>query len=222
MHRRKILVIAPDEVEGETLPKVSLEIAAIERFHDAKVLRGTVRDQDIAEAVANDNFEIIWYPGHSTHEGILLSDGVLPIAGLVQYVRADETALCVLNSCDSEEIGIAIASQSGADVICTVDDVDNKDAIRLGQLLAGELAYCETYREAYEMIATPGGKYRYYDSGGIYRSYRRDHDDEMLRLYYRLEAEVRVLRWLNVGLTGVVLFEAYLMWLLYAAQRGGQ
>lgn len=214
MHRRKILVIAPEGV-GEILPKISLEIAAISRYHDTVVLRGVVRDQDIVQAISDNDFEIFWHLGHSTADGIMLSDGKLPISAMVQYVRADEIALCVLNGCDSEEIGIAVSSSSGADVICTIGPIDNRDAIRLGQLLAGELAYCETYREAYALIATDGSNYRYYDSGGIYRSYRREHDDEMLRLVYRLEADVRVLRWLNVGLTFVVLFEAYLMWRLY-------
>lgn len=216
MHSRKILVIAPDL---ESLPKTAVEIAAITRYHpESTVLRGTVRDEDIARAISEESFELMWFISHGSSDGILISDEVwLPTAALVQYVRADGIGLCILNTCSSEEIAREITASAGADVICTIGEVDNSDAARLGQLLAGELAYCETYREAYELVAPPGGSYRYYDSGGIYRSYRRDHDDEMLRLYYRLEAEVRVLRWLNVGLTFVVLFEAYLMWLLYAA-----
>lgn len=217
MKRRKILVIAP-ESDKIDLPKATIEIASIVRFHDATVLRGTVRDQDIAQAIVDDEFEVMWFITHGAVEGVLLSDGMLSSAALMQYVRADETRLCVLNTCASEEMAMQVAAGSGADVICTIGDVDNRDALRLGQLLAGELAYCESYRDAYDVVATPGSNYRYYDAGGVYRSFRREHDDELLRLYYRLEADVRVLRWLNLALVAVVLLEAYLLWQLYAGR----
>lgn len=204
MNRRKILVVAPEQAEN-ILPKTGLEIAAIERHHDAVVLRGVVRDSDIAQAVVDEDFEIIWFVSHGTESGVLLSDGMLGIDAVTQYVRADETALCVLNTCNSEDMAIAIASGSGADVICTIGDVDNRDAIRLGQLLAGELAYCETYREAYELVASDGGAYRYYEGHGTYRSYRRGEDEDLRRMVYEMRADVKLLKFAGTMIAIIVL-----------------
>ena len=215
MHRRRILVIAPN-TDGVDLPKMTIEIGAIQRYHDATVLRGNVRDQDIAAAVVENEFEVIWFITHGNSDGVLLTDGILSTAALIQYVSADDTRLCVLNTCDSEEVAIQLASQSGADVICSIGQVDNKDALRLGQLLAGELAFCETYREAYELIASPDSNYRYYESRGMYRSFRSDHDDELLRLVYRLESDVRLLRWSSFVLLAIVVAQGFFVWQLWA------
>lgn len=214
MHSRKILVIAPDL---ESLPKTAVEIAAITRYHpESTVLRGTVRDEDIARAISEESFELMWFISHGSSDGILISDEVwLPTAALVQYVRADGIGLCILNTCSSEEIAREITASAGADVICTIGEVDNSDAARLGQLLAGELAYCETYREAYELVAPPGGSYRYYESGVIYRSYHSRDDDELIKMIYRLESDMRVMRWQNTALMIALILEAILMWRLY-------
>ena len=211
MNRRKILVIAPEHNESQ-LPKIGLEIAAIERHHDATVLRGVVRDSDIAQAIVSGDFEIMWFVAHGTESGIELNDGLLSTDAVVQYVRADETRLCVLNTCNSEDMAIAIASQSGADVICTIGDIDNRDAIRLGELLAGELAYCETYREAYELVASDGGRYRYYEGHGTYRSYRRGEDVDLLRMMYEMRADIKLLKFTNfVTATGLVAVFLYML-----------
>lgn len=215
MHRRRILVIAPD-TDGVDLPKMTIEIGAIQRYHEATVLRGKVRDQDIAAAVVENEFEILWFITHGNSEGVLLSDGILSTTALIQYVSADDTRLCVLNTCSSEEVAIQLASQSGADVICTIDKVENKDALRLGQLLAGELAFCATYREAYELIASPDSNYRYFESRGMYRCFRSEQDDELLRLVYRLESDVRLLRWSSFVLLAIVVTEGFFVWQLWA------
>lgn len=214
MYRRRILVIAPD-TDTDDLPKKAIEISSLQRYHEATVLRGTVRDQDIAATIVENDFEIIWFIAHGSHEGVLLSDGVLSPEALVQYVRANDTRLCVLNTCASEEIAMQIATQSGADVICTIGQVDNKDALRLGQLLAGELAYCETYREAYELIASPDSNYRYYEARGIYRNYRSEKEEELLRMVYRMESDIRLLRWSNWVLLLVVVVENFFIWQLW-------
>lgn len=197
MRRQTALVIAP-ELPDHPLPRANVEIAAISKWMDATVLKKTVRSVDIAEAVSENRFDIIWFLGHGNAEGIELSDGLLDVTGLVQFVRKSESSLCVLNTCASENVAIDVSAQSGADVICTITEVDNKDAIRLGHLLAGEIATTSSYQEAFDIIATPGSDYRYYEAGKVARSYRREADDELLRLVYKLEAEVTGLRYLNM------------------------
>lgn len=204
MHRRRILVIAPD-TDGVDLPKMTIEIGAIQRYHEATVLRGTVRDQDIAAVVVENEFEVLWFITHGSSAGVLLSDGMLSTTALIQYVRADDTRLCVLNTCDSEEVAIQLASQSGADVICSIGKVENKDALRLGQLLAGELAFCTTYREAFELIATADGNYRYYEGHGTYRSYRRGEDEDLRRMVYEMRADVKLLKFAGTMIAIIVL-----------------
>lgn len=198
MAQKTVLVIAPENPE-HPLPRVNVEIAAISRWMDATVLRGIVRSIDIAEAVAGNRFDIVWYLGHGNAGGIELSDGLLDVAGLVQFVRIGESSLCVLNTCESEDVAIDVSAQSGADVICTITEVDNKDAIRLGHLLAGEIATTDSYRDAFDIVATPGSNYRYYDAGRVDRAiHRGEADEELLRLVYKLEAEVTGLRYLNI------------------------
>ena len=219
MNSRKILIIAPD-LAANNLPKTNVELAAIKRFHpESKTLSGTVRDQDIAREIVDDDYEIIWFISHGNADGIMLSDGyLLPTAAVVQYVRADSTALCVLNTCDSEDIAFAITSGAGADVICTISAIDNGDAVRLGELLAAELAYTETYREAYELVSPEGSKYRYYQAG-MDRSHFRD-GDEMLKAIYSLQSDVRLLRWQAWVTVAIVVIESLalaVMWLSNAA-----
>lgn len=198
MRRQTALVIAP-ELPDHPLPRANVEIAAISKWMDATVLKKTVRSVDIAEAVSENRFDIIWFLGHGNAEGIELSDGLLDVTGLVQFVRKSDSSLCVLNTCESEAMAIDTCSQSGADVICTIAEVDNKDAIRLGHLLAGEIATTDSYKEAFDIIATPGSNYRYYEAGRVDRAIRRgEADEELLRLVYKLEAEVTGLRYLNI------------------------
>lgn len=213
MAQKTVLVIAPENPE-HPLPRANVEIAAISRWMNATVLSGTVRSIDIAEAVAGNRFDIVWYLGHGNAGGIELSDGLLDVAGLVQFVRIGESGLCVLNTCESEDVAINVSAQSGADVICTITRVDNKDAIRLGHLLASEIATTNSYREAFDIIATPGSNYRYYEAGRVDRAIRRgEADEELLRLVYRLEAEVKFLRWLNVSTLIMIAAKILFDWL---------
>jgi hypothetical protein len=161
-----VLVIAPDHAD---LPNAAAEIAAISRHHNAVVLSGVVRDGDIALAVQEGPYAYVWWITHGSSEGVLLSDGLLSIAGVGQYVRTSAAELCVLNTCDSENVALAITTYSNADIICTVGPVDNRDAIRLGSLLAAELAQSNDAYTAYQAVAPPGGPYRYLRAGPHYR-----------------------------------------------------
>lgn len=171
--RKKILVISPDHHD---LPRTNIEISAIQRHHDAKVLRGVVRDEDIAEAITQDEYEILWFVSHGTIDGVILSDNeLLATSALIQYAKRETIDLVVFNTCDSEETAIQVAGESQVDVICTivsVDKIHNRDAIRLGQLLAAELASTITYREAYELVSSDSSNYRYYSAGGTRSGYR--------------------------------------------------
>ena len=166
MFRRKFLVVAPDNID---LPKTDIEIRQLRRYHDAKVLSGTVREQDIIEALESDDFNGIWFITHSSSEGILLSDGMLSPDAPAQYAKSYPLELIVFNTCESEEIALRVNEQAQIDVVCTISEINNVDAIRFGQLLAKEISYYEDVGEAFSEVATDGGDYRFYSAQSTVR-----------------------------------------------------
>lgn len=155
----RVLLIAPTHTD---LPAADHEIAAIQQFHDTVLLSGLVRDADIARAVTDgQGFDALWFITHGDRNGILLSDRALGTSGVGQYLKSSAAKLCVLNTCESEEIALRIANND-VDVICTLTKIDDEDAMRTGVLLASELSRTDDFRKAYEMIAPQGGMYRHY------------------------------------------------------------
>lgn len=181
----KILVVAPDH---QDLPNAALEIAAIHRYHDVTLRSGLVRDSDIARAIEDGPYDILWFITHGTKDGVLLSDGMLSIEGVGQYLRASAASLCVLNTCDSENVALEIIAGGQADIICTLGAVDNRDAIRLGSLLADKLANTDSYYDAYAIVAPPGGLYRYLRAGRQYRRHEKTSDQATIADLYRVLA----------------------------------
>lgn len=190
----KVLVVAPTS----DLPDVAAEIAAIHRCHETKILAGDVRDVDIAQAIAEDSYDVFWLIGHGDEQGVACADQWLSISALVQYIRAGEMALCVLNTCSSENVARNIAMGSDADVICTISDVPNTDAIRLGILLAEEMAADQSFYDAFEIVAPPGGHYRYYQAknSDIIPTRRNGHLSEEI---FALQGDIRVMRTWLIG-----------------------
>ena len=177
-----VLIIAPTHTD---LPNATAEVAAIERWHDVRLVSGTVRDSDIADAVEDGPYDVIWWVTHGSDQGVLLSDGWLSIDGVGQYLRTSGAKLCILNTCESEQIALRVVSGSESDIVCTIAPVDNRDAIRLGSLLAGELAHTDDFYEAYKIVAPAGGLYRYMRAKGQYRR-RNNNDDVTLQDIYRV------------------------------------
>lgn len=168
----RILVIAPDHAD---LPNVAAEIAAISRHHDATILSGMVRDSDIALAVEENDYDVLWWLTHGDKDGVVLSDGHLSAAGVGQYVRSSNARLNILNTCDSEQVALRIVAAGQADMVCTIGAVDNQDAIRIGMLLAPALSELSDTYAAYKAVAPTGGQYRYLKAGTQYRRRPDDH-----------------------------------------------
>ncbi len=191
----RVLVVAPTS----DLPDTAAEIAAIHRCHETKILPGNVRDVDIAQAVAKNSYDVLWLIGHGDEEGVECAGERLSIAAMVQYIRTGEISLCVLNTCSSENIARQIAIGSDADVICTISDVENPDAIRLGILLAEELAAEQSYYDAYEIVAPPGGPYRYYQAKDSDIIPTRRNGSQLSEEIFSIKADIRVMRTWMVG-----------------------
>lgn len=183
-----VLMVAPEHPD---LPNVASEVAAVSNQHNVVRLVGTVRDGDVARAIQEGPYDVLWFATHGGPEGILLSDGPLSVAGVGQYVRTSGAALCVLNTCDSEEAALSIIAGAPADMICTIAAVDDQDAARLGILFAGELARSSDFYEAYLRVRPEGGKYRYYRAGPMAPMLRRyPGDADVLRQIYERLARI--------------------------------
>jgi len=195
----RIFLIAPD---NPSLPNVGAEVAAIASQHECIKLVGEVRDTDIATAIAklrDDGFEpdITWFVSHGNKDGILLSDGMISISGIVQYVSAAAPRLCVLNTCASEDIATAIASDTHVDIICTIAEINDVDAMRTGRLLATELVTNDNFEDAYNRVRPISGRYRYVRAGrmtitrsAVTDAAMRREMQELTRAMYELRATI--------------------------------
>ena len=62
----RVLVVAPTS----DLPDTAAEIAAIHRCHETTILAGSVRDVDIAQAVIEQSYDVLWLIGHGDEQGV--------------------------------------------------------------------------------------------------------------------------------------------------------
>lgn len=153
-----ILLIAP--VHGD-LPDVAVEVGTIASQHTTEVLQGEeARDAVINRVLRGRLFDVIWFATHGSEEGLLMSDGWLPMDGVAQYVRGSGAALCVINTCESAEIAEMAVDESSADAVYTRSKVPDRAAMRTGLRLSDALLHAGSFHAAY-MHAKPGGG-RYY------------------------------------------------------------
>jgi hypothetical protein len=201
-------MVAPDHAD---LPNVAAELAAVSSQHDTVRLVGMVRDADMASVVQEGPFDVLWFASHGSKHGVLLSDGPLDIQGVGQYVRAAGAKLCVLNTCDSENVALSIISGGTADMICTIGPVGDQNAARLAILLAGELTRTRDSYEAYLQVRPEGGSYRYYKAGAaapVHRNRWTDRSDEvsaMMEMIYETRLNINILKtWLIVMAIAII------------------
>lgn len=154
----RVLLVAPHE---PGLPGTREEIQdIINSGLDIRLLSGTVSAEELVRECTADQFDVLWFIGHSSADGLQLSSGVLPRSQLVSMVRGCGAGLVVLNSCESVAVAQQIAEQTGADVVSTITDVPDSAAYTTGALFAQWLANTEDPVQAYQM-ARPGNNSTY-------------------------------------------------------------
>ncbi len=132
----RILLIAP----RTDLYFADAEVQAILRSGLAVTPRlGEVRHADVLADIDTDEYDVFWFCGHATSEGLLLSDGPLSIEELTPMIR-ERFSLVVLNSCDSRDTALMLQNETEATVIATVLDAPDRLAFSTGALFARELA----------------------------------------------------------------------------------
>jgi len=200
MMQRKILLIAPDM---PSLPKLrtEAEVSMIQRYHDTRLLSGTVRSEDVTTAITEDDYQVIWFVSHGTAEGVHLTNETLGVDALIQYAKSDATEMVVFNTCESESLALRVSGEAAVNVICTISAVDNTDAVRLGSLLAVKLTEDIDYREAYDAVSSGSSLYRFYGIHSTRSAYRNTASS--IGVSISLEDDVKELKAAVFGHYGV-------------------
>jgi hypothetical protein len=204
MARLDILLIAP-----ESDLNLSEEIAAICTNHNCEKILSVVREVDIHTALRRFGyFDVVWFACHGGEDGVQLSaTETLGYDAVVQIVNVARAQLLVINSCSSEKLALQVVGNGRTDVIYAMAPVANGLAVSLATLLASELAACQTFYQAFEIVAPEHGPYRYLaaDEASLLmtRSYRRD-DGELHDLSTRF-ADFREKSTLRSGINLVLI-----------------
>lgn len=155
----KTLLIAP---RHESLPTAMIDSEINEILTSGlsvSPVMGTVDSERFLRSITANGHRILFLLTHGKEEGIMLSDGILPVSLFVQAVR-DRFDLVFLNTCDSLSVAQMIQNECATGVICTIDDVNEKVAYYTGSQLAKELSRGLNFYDAYKR-ARPGGNQTY-------------------------------------------------------------
>lgn len=148
----KALLIAPQVPD---LLYLSAEIQAVwQSGLDIEPLIGEVRHADLLRAVTSGEYDVFWFSGHTTKDGLLLTDGALSAEELTPLIRG-RFDLVLLNSCDSQQTAQLLQNETEAAVVATVVEVPDWLAFQTGALFARELAKTGDIPTAYN-AAKPG------------------------------------------------------------------
>lgn len=152
----RILLLAP----RTTLFYADAEVQAVLRSGlDVTPRIGDVRHVDVLTDVTAGEYDAFWFAGHSTKDGLMLSDGVLSAEELTPLIRG-RFELVVLNSCDSQATAQMLQNETEAALIATVVEVPDGLAFQTGALFARELAKTGDIPTAYH-AAKPGNNRTY-------------------------------------------------------------
>ena len=179
-----VLLVAPDS----DLPKATDEAQRIINLLHPQVVIGDVTVSDVLEAVQGGAFDVVWFLGHSSADGLQLSDGVLSAPHFTQILRQSPPALVVLNSCSSLHIALQVHDDLQAAVIATVLDVPDMDAYLTGAALAGALSQGLNIADAYQR-SRPHANRQYVLLNGNLRLNGETELEDLKRLVARMSTD---------------------------------
>ena len=179
-----ILIIAP--TSNLTYQNDELS-AALRSDYRITPLVGTVTIQSLLAALER-HYDIIWYIGHSSDDGIQLSDGKLSVSDFAPLAR--NSRLLLLNSCTSVGIAGQIRDATSVDVIAYLGEVEDKSAYRFGATFIQNLQkYGENFKRAYDASIVAG------DSSYVFLRAGRWSNmvDDLTRVMFELKTEIALL-----------------------------
>jgi hypothetical protein len=152
----KVLLVAP----RNDLPYAQAEIQNVIRSGlTVTPLLGHVTSSQLLGEIQAASYDILWFLGHGSTEGVMLSDGILSASELVPQVR-ERFRLVVINTCESLQMAQMLQEEANVDVICTIMEAPDRQAYQTGSLLATGLAKSKNIVAAY-MRSKPGGNRLY-------------------------------------------------------------
>lgn len=185
-----VLLVAPDS----GMAGVVAEVRAVSIALHPVVLSGNVTRKDVLDSLAGHVWDIIWFATHGTPDGIMLTDGPVPIADLTAIARNSGARLIVLNSCSSRYIGLELHYELGIDVVTTEAPANDLTAYQTGTFMARNLAAGMSIDDAFKQ-SRPGQNALYY----LFTSHQDSEDIEARTIkllndgFNRLERMIRAL-----------------------------
>lgn len=152
----RTLLIAPKS----DLEYVDNEVQRVANALHPRLLFGQVTIENVLDALSSGTYDVIWFACHGAADGVILSDGVLDAATLIQLLRPAPPRVVVLNSCSSVQAATQIHDELGTAVIGTVVAVPDRDAYVTGAQLAHALSQGMEVGEAYQ-ASRPGRNRQY-------------------------------------------------------------
>jgi hypothetical protein len=177
-NRHRTLLIAPHD---STLPDVDREVQRVMNALSPRLLFAEVTTTALVDELQRSKYDIIWFAGHSSADGLALTDGVLEAERLVQLLRQQSPRLVFLNSCASLPVAMEIHQEVGSAVIATIADVADPLAFTTGAQLAAALAAGMPISEAY-LVSRPGANRQYVLLGGQAERGATDIEADEIRL----------------------------------------
>jgi hypothetical protein len=133
----KILLVAPRHPDLSQIDNEVQDI--INSGNQVTPLLGEVTHAILLRATYEGDFDVLWLCTHGGEDGVLLSDGPLNVRLLSGIVR-ESFQLVVINSCTSIQLANNIHQNTGCRVVCTITDVEDKEAYQVGAIFANLLA----------------------------------------------------------------------------------
>jgi hypothetical protein len=149
-----VLLVAPD---------TNLRYARSERddwdaaIHmDVRQVPAPVTIVSVTRALHEADYDLVVILSHGSADGIQLDEGeILDYATLAPTIRGRVRYLFI-NTCESQGIAGALARDTGAKVVCTIGQVDDRHAYAMGSALAYWLDGGQSFEEAAQLAITPG------------------------------------------------------------------
>lgn len=229
----KALLIAPRH-EAMPLRYMDAEVQAIQNSGlDVTAHWGDISATEFAEYMQNSEQELLFLITHGTSQGIMLSDGMLTAEMLVNAI-GNQFEVVFLNTCAGLEIAQLIQKECGAGVICTVGEIDDRQAFFTGSLFAKELARNKTYFDAYKRSQLGHRSYMFLAGQTSMREIKQVLSEELQRFEERMEKRFKALeqriniqshdysQWVIIGMIAVVFLLALAVgWGVYTIANPG-
>jgi len=169
MSKKRILIIFQ---ESPNLVAAKDELYTVSSMHNAEIVAGgRIGLPDIRKALRfSDKWDIVWFIVDSGWD-VVKNAGYMDLEGgatdddIVSIVRSSGCDLVILNSCNSIAIGTQIAEQTRADVVSTVIDVPDVQAVTFGVSMAKIILDGRSYFDAFRLSRPSGNRtYTYMSS----------------------------------------------------------